>query len=210
MIEAVARQFNAGGPFMWVILTVLAIACAVVIERLIFYLVVCRGSAAKLVADAAKALNNDNIDEANRIVSARRAPVHVLLKTALDRYAAGMSGSEIQEGVEETAIKEVPRMSQRLNYLSLFANIATLLGLLGTIAGLQVSFGSLAAVEASRKASMLASGISQAMNTTAFGLIVAVPCMIAYTMLYNTQQRLTKDLDEATVRFVNYLKKRRP
>ena len=100
-------------------------------------------------------------------------------------------------------------MSQRLNYLSLFANIATLLGLLGTIAGLQVSFSSLVAVEAAKKATMLAQGISQAMNTTAFGLIVAVPCMILYTILFNKQQALTKDLDEAVVRLLNYMKKKK-
>jgi biopolymer transport protein ExbB/TolQ len=101
-------------------------------------------------------------------------------------------------------------MTQRLNYLSLFANVATLLGLLGTIGGLQVSFSSLAAAEAAKKATMLAAGISQAMNTTAFGLIVAVPCMIMYTALSNKRDRLLKDLDEAVVRLTNYLKRRRP
>jgi biopolymer transport protein ExbB/TolQ len=119
-----------------------------------------------------------------------------------------MSPDAVQEGVEEAAIRELPKLSERLNYLALFANIATLLGLLGTIAGLQVSFSSLASVEAAKKATMLAKGISQAMNTTAFGLIVAVPCMIFYTMLNNKQQRLTKELDETVVKTVNLIKKK--
>jgi biopolymer transport protein ExbB/TolQ len=101
----------------------------------------------------------------------------------------------------------MPRMITRLNYLSLFSNIATLLGLLGTISGLQASFSSLAAVEASKKATMLAAGIAEAMNCTAFGLIVAVPCMVMYTVLYNKQQQLTKALDESVVRIVNFMKK---
>jgi biopolymer transport protein ExbB len=74
-----------------------------------------------------------------------------MLTTALDRYNTGMGSTEIQEGLEEVAIQEVPRLSERLNYLVLFANIATLLGLLGTITGLQLAFSSLGSVEASKK-----------------------------------------------------------
>lgn len=209
MIELLATKFNEGGPFMWVILVVLAIACAIVIERLIFYFIICNINGARLVANVAKALNSDNIEEAKKEASCRKAPVNKLVQVAVERYGEGMSVDDIQEGVDEAAIKELPKMSQRLNYLSLFANIATLLGLLGTIAGLQVSFSSLVAVEAAKKATMLAQGISQAMNTTAFGLIVAVPCMILYTILFNKQQALTKDLDEAVVRLLNFMKKKK-
>ena len=133
MIETIAIKFNEGGIFMWVILVVLAIASAVVIERLIFYFIICRSNGVKLVADIAKALNTDNISEAKKITCCRKSPVDVLLRTAVERYDAGMKADDIQEGVEEAAIKELPKMTQRLNYLSLFANIATLLGLLGTI-----------------------------------------------------------------------------
>ena len=142
MIELLATKFNEGGPFMWVILVVLAIACAIVIERIIFYFILCNVNGARLVADVAKALNSDKVDEAKKIAGSRKAPVNKLFQVALDRFGQGMSIDEIQEGVDEAAIKELPKMSQRLNYLSLFANIATLLGLLGTIAGLQVSFTS--------------------------------------------------------------------
>ncbi|MBD3391916.1 MAG: hypothetical protein GF418_07600 [Chitinivibrionales bacterium] len=209
MLDTIARQFNAGGPFMWVILVVLAVACAVVVERLIFYFVICRSQGVRMAAELAKAMNAGSTDEARRIVCCRKAPVDVLLRTAFERFDADMPVEDIREGVEEAAIREMPKMSQRLNYLALFANIATLLGLLGTISGLQVSFSSLAAVEATQKATMLARGISQAMNTTAFGLIVAVPCMIMYTMLSNLRERKVKDLDEAVVRTLNYFKKKR-
>ncbi len=209
MVETLAVRFNEGGPFMWIILGVLAVACAVAFERFIFYAFICRTNGTKAVSQIAKAINDGNTKEAERIANRRNAPVDVLLATAVERFSQGMNDEEIREGVEEAAIREVPKMSQRLNYLALFANIATLLGLLGTIAGLQVSFSSLAAVEASKKAGLLAQGISQAMNTTAFGLIVAVPCMVFYTILNNTQVRLTKDLDEAVVRLMNYFRKAR-
>jgi biopolymer transport protein ExbB/TolQ len=209
MVDILALKFQQGGPFMYVILAVLACAVAVVIERLIFYFVFCAQDARKLVADIAKALNEENVSQARERALHKKAPLNVILGTALQEYAAGARHDDIRESVEETAIREVPRLSQRLNYLALFANIATLIGLLGTIHGLQISFSSLAAVEAAKKATMLARGISQAMNTTAFGLIVAVPCMVFYTLLANTRDRLTKQLDEAVVRLLNYIKKRR-
>ncbi|NLW31826.1 MAG: MotA/TolQ/ExbB proton channel family protein [Fibrobacter sp.] len=209
MINTVAVWFNAGGPFMWVITVVLALACAVTFERLIFYYIICRKKGPVIVSAIAGALNEKKKDQALLYVNKGKSPLVVLIRTALERFNSGMSIEEIQEGVEETAIKQIPRYIQRLNYLSLFANIATLLGLLGTISGLMISFSSLAAVEASRKAMMLADGISQAMITTAFGLIVAVPCMVLYTFLFNKQNRLIKDLDESVVRFVNYLKKQK-
>jgi biopolymer transport protein ExbB/TolQ len=193
---------------MWVILVVFAIACTVVADRLIFYFIICQPNGVMLVADVAKALNANDVAAAKKAVSKRRAPMNVLMQTAVERFGAGMSFEDIQKGVDQSAIREMPRMTQRLNYLSLFANIGTLLGLLGTIVGLQAMFSSLAAVEAEKKAAMLASGIAQAMNATAFGLIVAVPCMVAYTALYNKQQQITRDLDEAVVRLLDYLEKK--
>ena len=209
MLQSLAAWFNGGGPFMWAILAVLAFAVTVVIERLIFYYSTCRVRGTGIVADIARHLNSNDMTKAQQ-ASTGSAPVSVLLRTALERFAAGMSTNEIQEGIEETAIKELPRLGERLNYLVLFANIATLTGLLGTIMGLQKAFSSLGVVEASQKAAKLAQGISELMVCTAFGLMVAVPCMVAYTFLHNKQNRLTKDLDESVVKIMNYFKKKRP
>lgn len=210
MIHTIATFFNSGGNFMWVILIVLAISTAVVLERVFFYFIICRVSGPGLVSKIAAALRSGNQDEAKKAVGKGNAPLVVLLRTAVDRFCADMNVHDIEEGIEESAIIEMPRMIQRLNYLSLFANIATLLGLLGTISGLQASFSSLAAVEASKKATMLAAGIAEAMNCTAFGLIVAVPCMVAYTWLYNKQTQLTKTIDDSVVKTLNFMKKLKP
>ena len=209
MIEAAARFFNNGGTFMWVILGVGAFALAVIAERLIFFFITCRGDSRGLVAGIAKAISVNNTEEAVKITSSRKSPVHRLLNVAVNRYKEGMGYEEIQQGVEEAAIKEIPRFSSRLSSLGMFANIATLTGLLGTIFGLQVSFNSLQLAEGAEKATALANGIAQAMNTTAMGLIVAIPCMIAFTQLSNVQSGLTEDLDEATVKVLNYLEKRK-
>lgn len=208
MIHAMANFFVSGGNFMWIILIVLAASVAVMIERLIFLFITCRKSGAEISVKVLKALKEDNIQAAKDAAGSGKAPLNVLLMTALNRYSAKMPFSEIEEGVQETAITELPRMTQRINYLSLFANIATLLGLIGTISGLQASFSSLAAVEASKKAVMLAAGIAEAMNCTAFGLITAVPSMVMYTFLFNKQQQISKDIDEAVVRLLNFMKKK--
>jgi biopolymer transport protein ExbB/TolQ len=208
MIESLAAWFADGGKFMWVILGVLTIAIAVVIERLIFYYIICASNGRKIVSGIARALSENKIDDAKKLVKSK-APLPSLLRVAVDRFNAGMSIDEIQEGVEEESIQQVPRIPQRLNYLALFANIATLVGLLGTISGLQLSFSSLVSVEASKKAAMLAKGISEFMTCTAFGLIVAIFCMALYTFLSNKQSQLVKDLDESVVKCINFLKKKR-
>jgi biopolymer transport protein ExbB len=209
MLKSVAFWFNEGGSFMWVLLVVAAIAGSVAIERMLYYFVFCRTNGMRMVADIAKALNANTIADAKKIARRQHSPVNALVSEALDAYEAGQSIDEIQEAIEERSIKEVPKLSVRLNYLSLFANIATLLGLLGTITGMQVSFSALAAVEAAKKSSMLAKGIAEAMNCTAFGLIVAVTCMVMYTFLSNKKELLVKELDESVIRLLSYLKKKR-
>lgn len=209
MFQTIATQFNAGGTFMWVILMIFAIALAVVIERTIYYFIFCSSNSGRLVHTISKALSENRIQETLAQLRKRKNPMYRLLTTALERYGAGAPIAQIEEGVEEVSIKEIPRISSRINYLSLIANIATLVGLLGTIAGLQTSFSSLANAEAAQKAAMLASGIAQAMNTTAFGLIVAVPCMVLFTLLSNKKQTLINDIDDAVVKVVNTMRNTR-
>jgi biopolymer transport protein ExbB/TolQ len=209
MLLSLASWFNGGGVFMWAILAVLAFAVAVVIERSIFYYIVCRRQGAKMVPAITTAVTGGKVADATTAIRGR-APVAIMFRTALDLFAGGMTSAEIQEGVEAAAIRQMPRLSERLNYLVLFANIATLTGLLGTIMGLQKAFSSLGAIEAAKKAAILASGISELMVCTAFGLMVAIPCMMAYTFLHNKQSRIAKDLDESVVKLMNFFKKRLP
>ena len=209
IINSSAIQFNQGGPFMWVILIVLAFVFAISLERLIYYVFVVSTDSRKILANLISEINAGNKEEALAVLSKKKnSPVVKLLTSATELYFDKCSYEEIEESLEEDSIKELPKLSVRLNYLALFANVATLLGLLGTIAGLQVSFSSLAGVEAAQKATLLAEGISQAMNTTAFGLIVAIPSMVFFTMLTNKKNSLMKDLDEAIVKYMNFLKRK--
>ncbi len=209
MLATLAQFFAQGGAFMWVILTILAAAVAVAVERLIFYHVVCRGRPRELVSGIARAFNQDESERALALAASGRSPLHAILSAAVQRFEQGLPIAAVRQGVEEAAIREMPRFGRRLGYLALFANIATLTGLLGTIFGLQKSFASLGAAEAAQKATMLAAGISQALNTTAFGLIVAIPCMVAYAVLTQRQAARIEDVDGAAVEMLNYLEARR-
>ena len=205
-INDFAVFFNDGGEFMWVISVVFAFAIAIVIERVIFMYVVCRGNPSLRALDAAKAIEK-NDEKAILAISKRSDPLSILLFGAIKKFKNGTPIDEIREGLEEDAILQIPRIYARINYLSLVANAATLLGLLGTIQGLQLSFGSLGELEAAEKAAALSRGISLALNTTAIGLVVAIACMFSYTFLSNKKQKLINAIDDATVRFMNFLAK---
>lgn len=206
-VQSMAQKFQDCGDFRWVLLAVMVLAIAVTIERLIFFYIGCSRVNPKTAGEAAKAIKSGNITKTRAGFSKRKDPLSALIAVAIDRFEKGKDLEEIQESIDEEAVMQVPRFSSRLNYLALFANIATLLGLLGTIAGLQEAFSSLDGHEAAEKSAMLAAGISKAMNTTAFGLLVAIPCMAIYTYLNNKQKALTRALDDSMLRLVNFMKR---
>ncbi len=208
-MQMIAEWFVAGGTYMYVLLVIMGIGAAIVLERLFFYFVTCRNMDAGSAGETAKAIENNQVVAQLEKLKKRNDPLSGILAVAVDRFNSGAEMEDIQEGIDEEAITQLPRLSERLSYLSLIANVATLVGLLGTIAGLTDSFASLASVEAAQKAASLANGIAKAMNTTAFGLIVAIPHMVAFTMLNNYRGKLTKNLDDAMLRFVNFIAKRR-
>ncbi len=99
----------------------------------------------------------------------------------------------------------VPRLEKRTHYLATFANIATLLGLLGTIIGLIKAFTAVSHADPAEKADLLSASISVAMNTTAFGLMVAIPLLLVYTVLQSKTTTLVDSLEMASVKFLNIL-----
>ena len=205
IIHEMTKLFKEGGPFLWVILAVFAFAVAVVIERVIFYLY-CFSDARISAAKVAGELDRKEFAKARSVVR-RRTPANELLKIVIDGFEKDAKVADIQEAVEMGAIAQVPRLTQRLSYIALLANMSTLLGLLGTILGLQISFGSMGNVDASQKAAMLSQGIAEAMNCTAFGLLVAIGCMAMNTILSNRSQSLTRQLDEGVVRLLAHIRK---
>lgn len=133
-------------------------------------------------------------------------PVAQVTKQALLR--AHQPEDLIRQGVELVVNESCQRIQKRTAFLATIANVATLLGLFGTIGGLIHSFEAVGHADAQQKAALLAAGISQAMNATLLGLGVAIPCMIAFSFLMNRTNRLINDVDQAGVRAIDLLKQR--
>jgi len=203
MLDVIARFLADSGLFMIPLVGLGAWAAAVITERLHFYYVICRRDSVAVAEEVGAAVFDGDADRARELATRGRSPLHVLLATALEGYLAGRPIDAIRRVVEEASLREVPRLGVRLDYLSTIANAATLVGLLGTIFGLQTAFASLAVADAAEKAALLAAGISQAMNTTALGLIVAIPCMLVHAKLAARRTTLVDALDGGTVHLLN-------
>lgn len=149
----------------------------------------------------------DKIEQAITACSAyRKSPLVHVMKRILER--ANRDDEAISQG-QEIAIAEVlPLLTKRLTYLAMFANVATLLGLLGTIQGLIMSFAAVSFADPSQKQAVLAQGISLAMNTTAMGLCVAIPLMMAYAFLNSRQNHLLEEVIEHSTKMVDLLSTR--
>jgi biopolymer transport protein ExbB/TolQ len=197
-----------GGPFMWPILACAIFGAAISAERIfyIFFRADINGTA--FYSQIQKLIMANNIDRAIKLCTAEpnRALARVL-KSGLSR--ANRSEGEIQAAVDESLLEVYPTLSKRMPYLGMLANVATLLGLLGTIQGLIAAFEAVAHASAETKQTLLASGISVAMFTTLAGLVVAIPIL---TMASIVQGRITKiqdEVDQFSTKTVNLLSARR-
>lgn len=204
-MEQISRFFQEGGIWMYPLVGVSVFAFAVSMERLFYYYIHCRINAKALLTQITRHVRNGDVEKARQICARTKSPLSVILESALWHYQQQEPDQEIQNAIDEVALRELPRIQRRTHYLSLFANIATLLGLLGTIFGLQDAFGALTAADPSQKASVLARGIAIAMNTTALGLIVAIPCMIVFSILGAKANTIIEEIDESSVRLLNFL-----
>ena len=113
--------------------------------------------------------------------------------------------ADVQAAMDEATLREQPKLEARTGYLAMIGNVATLLGLLGTIVGLISAFGAVANANPADKATILASSISEAMNCTAFGLLTAIPALVAYSLLQGRTQHMIEDINETTVSVLNLI-----
>ncbi len=208
MYTAVVSFFQDGGPFMYPILLVLAIGLAIALERWM-YLTVTKRNNRKVIAELVPLLEKGDFQGAYSTTQSSRAAISKMLAQGLARLKTATNRDDIETAIEESMLEAIPRLEKRTHYLAMFANIATLLGLLGTIIGLIKAFTAVAQVDPSMKAEILSSSISVAMNTTAFGLMVAIPLIFIYTILQTKTTEIVDSLEMATVKSVNLMMQRR-
>lgn len=204
-MEMLATFMREGGVFMYLILVVSMIGTAIAVERIICLFFKYSADADSLWGKISKAVADNNIESAKSFCRGHAAPIARVFDKALQNH--GKSERDLQTAVDEVSLEVIPDIDKRVSYLAMLANIATLLGLLGTIQGLIQAFQAVGSADPTQKASILAGGISIALYTTAFGLIVAIPILIAYSILQSKAHRLVDDIDEFSIKIINLLSK---
>lgn len=204
LLYTVFGFFQSGGPFMYPILLVLAIGTAIAIERYI-YLSFVRSRNKGIWTRVLPLLEGGRYDAAREVVMHSDAAVSRILSYGLNRVERRGTSDEVQMAMEEGLLEVVPRLEKRTHYLATLANIATLLGLLGTIIGLTEAFSTVAAAAPADRANLLSASISIAMNTTAFGLIVAIPMLLVHAVMQTKTSELVDTLEMVTVRLSNLI-----
>ncbi len=198
-----AAFMQEGGAFMWVILFVWGFGIAISLERFAKLMFRMDVDGPSFMNELQRYVLSNDIQGAIRICSGSKAMLPKVLKSGLKRST--QQSEQIQNALDATALEVIPKVELRLNYLGLIANIATLLGLLGTISGLIQSFAAVASADPAQKAELLATGISKAMNTTYLGLLAAITIMVVHTFLAAKSDKIIGEIDEYSVKLMDLL-----
>lgn len=209
MWNAIVRFFVGGGEFMLPIAVVLVLGIAIAIERFIYLSLVASRNRA-LWSEIAPYLQRGDFRGAVQLTSKSDSAIGQILNYGLARIQTARRRDDIEKAMEESLMEVVPKIERRTHYLATFANLATLLGLLGTVLGLIGAFSAVATVNPAEKANLLSASISVAMNCTAFGLMTAVPLLFIHAWLQSRTTELIDSLEMASVKFLNAITERRP
>lgn len=207
IISTIGQAFEQGGIWMWAILAAQIVSFAIIGER-VFHLYFLRSpKERRLVRGFEKDIKSGQIKKAinTPVPVGQIHPIYPVVKAGAQAAATFGGRDEIQAKMDEILIFENEKLNRRTGFLAVIGNVGTLLGLLGTIVGLIKAFSSVANVNPVEKAAMLTQGISMAMNTTAYGLIVAIPALVAFAILQNRSNTLTEDLNQAALKAFNWL-----
>ncbi|MBN1558645.1 MotA/TolQ/ExbB proton channel family protein [candidate division KSB1 bacterium] len=202
-MDSVIRFFIQGGPVMFIILFALIVGIVVILERIIAIRFKNRIDSDTFVNQIAQLLKANQVNQAVEYCNRTNAALPNITKAGLLEMNQGEKN--VQHAMEIAAMVEIPKLEKRTHYLSMIANVATLLGLLGTILGLISAFAAVAHADAADKATLLTAGISVAMNTTAFGIITAIPCLIGYTYLVEATNELIDEINENVARLYRFM-----
>jgi biopolymer transport protein ExbB len=201
-IFAIVGFFQKGGAFMYPILVVFTIGMAIAAERWI--------QLTKLRKENSRAWNlvhpilaKGDFDRARQLVDKDKSTISQMLSMGLARQGAVKRREDIEIAMEESMMEILPQLEKRTPYIGLLSNIATLLGLLGTIMGLIEAFTAVANANPAEKADLLSASISVAMNTTAFGLMAAIPLLLLHAKLTATTGQIVDSLEMASVKALN-------
>ena len=194
------KLLEHGGLMTWFLLLVSAVALAVFIERLLHYHRA-QINSAEFLNGGRTVLKRENVVEALSICEATPGPVPRLVKTAILNHERGRDG--VREALEEAGLLEVPRLEEKLNVIATIAQLAPLMGLLGTVLGFIRVFKAIDSAGINIEKQQLAGGVWEALICTALGLAVAIPCYAGYNYLVSRVNSIVLDMEKASTEILN-------
>ena len=202
-MNTVIEWYRNGGLVMNFILAVAVIGLAVFIER--FYTIVVKGkiNGRAFIDRVIQLVRAGKIDDAIKLCAQSKAALPDMGLLIL--RSRTRDEGDLQNVADAASLSVIPRLTRRLQYLPMLANVATLLGLLGTIFGLRHAFSAVGTASAAERSSELAKGIAVALNATGFGLMTAVPLSVAHAYLVSQAETIIEQVDEFSVRLINAL-----
>ena len=201
-MDVVVDFFQQGGTFMYIILAVMVIGIAIAVERLLF-LAKQKNSNKKIWNYIEPLLKNGELSKARQAADQPESAVSKIISYGLHRHAHGRRRDDVEVAMEEGLMEVTPQLEKRTQYVAVLANIATLLGLLGTIMGLIAAFDAVAKANPAEKADLLSASIAVAMNTTAFGLMAGIPLLLLHAYLMTKTTDVIDSLEMVGVKTIN-------
>jgi biopolymer transport protein ExbB/TolQ len=203
-LEEMAKRWEGGGWGMYPIALMSIFLIAIVVDRIYVLFVKANIDKEEFLRGLKKHIFAGDLDQAiSYTASQKPTPLTNIVKSGLINVPKGEE--EVQAAMDEASLRELPQIEKRTGYLAMVGNVAMLLGLFGTILGLIRCFEGVAMVDAADKSKVLSAGISEAMNCTAFGLLVAIPALVAFSVLNGRTQRMVDDINETTVGVLNLI-----
>ncbi len=206
-MSTLLEYYRSGGPIMHAILAVAVLGLAVFFERVYVLVLRSKGNSREFVERVLKLVESGKDAEAAKICGGTTGAIPHIGDYVLKSQSR--TESDLQNVADAAGLAVIPGLTRRLHYLPMLANVATLLGLLGTIFGLREAFSSVAMVSAAERSGKLAAGIAIALNATGFGLLTAVPLSVAHAWLSSQAEGMIERVDEFSVRLINALTARR-
>jgi biopolymer transport protein ExbB/TolQ len=204
-MSSLFHAFQEGGWMMYVILLLGIIGVVISVERVRTLYFKMNLNKEFFFKNLTAHLLKGDLEGMLLLCDQNPVPMSKVVKNCLIRLINNGKDEEIQAALDEAALTEVPQIEKGIGFLAVIGNVATLMGLLGTITGLIQSFAAVANADPATKAAALTKGISEAMNCTAFGLMVAVPAVLLYSVLQSRAQHLIDDINEISIKTFNFI-----
>lgn len=202
--HSIAEFFNEGGPTMYITGSAGLCGAYIAYDRGLKLFKTFNHDTAHFMARVKELMLQNRLEDAvqfcNLHDSALLSPV---IKSGLER--AGCEEGLVRQSMESVYLEQVPKVTDKIGYLSLIANAGMLFGLLGTVLGLIRQFGALASADAANKQMLMARGIGEAMNNTALGLMVALPCLIVHGIYSTRASKILEELERSSSQFLDWM-----